>query len=136
MCSYLSSQITPGRLLLQRPTYGVRAPLEYAATASFLSKLYSDYLDLLRSSGGSCSNFGFSVDMLRNFSMTQASVNYILGENPMKLSYMVGFGDKFPTQVHHRSASIPWDGHQYSCEDGERWKNTKDPNPNFLWEPW
>lgn len=50
----------------------------------------------------------------------------------MKLSYMVGFGNEFPTQVHHRSASIPWDGHQYSCEDGERWKNTKDPNPNLL----
>ncbi|RXH77282.1 hypothetical protein DVH24_023556 [Malus domestica] len=105
MCSYISSpKTTPGGLLLQRPTYGARAPLEYAATASFLSKLYSDYLDLLRSSG----------------------------DNPMKMSYMVGFGDKFPTQVHHRSASIPWDGHQYSCEDGEKWKNSKDPNLNLL----
>ncbi|KAM1938262.1 hypothetical protein FF1_015883 [Malus domestica] len=133
MCSYISSpKTTPGGLLLQRPTYGARAPLEYAATASFLSKLYSDYLDLLRSSGGSCINFGFSVDMLRNFSITQATVNYILGDNPMKMSYMVGFGDKFPTQVHHRSASIPWDGHQYSCEDGEKWKNSKDPNLNLL----
>ncbi|CAN6717484.1 unnamed protein product [Malus baccata var. baccata] len=105
MCSYISSpKTTPGGLFLQRPTYGAQAPLEYAATASFLSKLYSDYLDLLRSSG----------------------------DNPMKMSYMVGFGDKFPTQVHHRSASIPWDGHQYSCEDGEKWKNSKDPNPNLL----
>ncbi|CAN6584887.1 unnamed protein product [Malus baccata var. baccata] len=105
MCSYISSpKTTPGGLFLQRPTYGAQAPLEYAATASFLSKLYSDYLDLLRSSG----------------------------DNPMKMSYMVGFGEKFPTQVHHRSASIPWDGHQYSCEDGEKWKNSKDPNPNLL----
>ncbi|KAB2600575.1 endoglucanase 25-like [Pyrus ussuriensis x Pyrus communis] len=128
---YWNNKLTANAVILL-PTYGARAPLEYAATASLLSKLYSDYLDLLRSSGGSCSSSGFSVDMLRNFLMTQAIVNYILGENPMKLSYMVGFGDKFPTQVHHRSASIPWDGHQYSCEDGERWKNTKDPNPNLL----
>lgn len=60
-------------------------------------------------------------------------VNYILGENPMKMSYMVGFGDKFPSQVHHRSASIPWDGQYYSCKDGEdRWQFSKDPNPNLL----
>ncbi|KAI5330452.1 hypothetical protein L3X38_029850 [Prunus dulcis] len=131
MCSYLSSQkMTPGGLIIQRPNLGA-ARLEYAATASFLSKLYSDYLYLLRSSGRSCRGFGFSLDMLRNFSTSQ--VNYILGDNPMKMSYMVGFGDKFPSQVHHRSASIPWDGQYYSCKDGEdRWQYSKDPNPNLL----
>lgn len=131
MCSYFSHQIfntTPGGLVIQRPKYG--APLQFAATASFLGKLYSDYLDLLRSSGGSCSNGGFTLDMLRNFSLSQ--VNYILGDNPMKMSYMVGFGDKFPSQVHHRSASIPWDGNHYSCKDGDKWRDSKDPNPNVL----
>lgn len=131
MCSYFSHQIfntTPGGLVIQRPKYG--APLQFAATASFLGKLYSDYLDLLRSSGGSCSNGGFTLDMLRNFSLSQ--VNYILGDNPMKMSYMVGFGDKFPSQVHHRSASTPWDGHHYSCKVGDKWRDSKDPNPNVL----
>ncbi|KAJ7965418.1 Endoglucanase [Quillaja saponaria] len=131
MCSYLSNQYfkrTPGGLILLRPDYG--EPLQFAATASFLSKLYSDYLDLLRQSGGSCSSDGFSVEMLRSFSISQ--VNYILGDNPMKMSYMVGFGDQFPTQVHHRGASIPWNGQHYTCEEGDKWLNSKDPNPQVL----
>jgi endoglucanase len=59
-------------------------------------------------------------------------VSYILGDNPMKMSYMVGFGDHFPNKVHHRSASIPWDGQLYSCAEGERWRKSVDPNPNVL----
>ncbi|XP_050376686.1 endoglucanase 25-like [Argentina anserina] len=131
MCSYVSNLIfkmTPGGLVIQRPNYG--APLQFAATASFLSKLYSDYLDLLLSSGGSCSTGEFTVDMLRSFSLSQ--VNYILGDNPMNLSYMVGFGVKFPGQVHHRSSSIPWDGQHYSCKEGYKWGDSRDPNPNVL----
>ncbi|XP_044512254.1 endoglucanase 25-like [Mangifera indica] len=131
MCSYLSNQIfhkTKGGLILLKPNFG--QPLQFAATASFLSKLYSDYLELLQRSGGVCSSDGFSLKDLRSFSMSQ--VNYILGDNPMKMSYMVGFGDNYPTQVHHRSASIPWDGQYYSCEEGDKWLNSKEPNPNVL----
>ncbi|KAL0016274.1 hypothetical protein SO802_003343 [Lithocarpus litseifolius] len=120
MCSYLSDQNfnkTQGGLILLKPYYDT--PLQFAATAAFLSKLYSDYLDLLRRSGGMCSNDGFSV-------------NYILGDNPMKMSYMAGFGDHFPTQFHHRSSSIPWDNQHYSCAQGDRWLNSVDPNPNVL----
>ncbi|KAL6316944.1 hypothetical protein AAG906_024482 [Vitis piasezkii] len=131
MCSYLSNYIfnnTPGGLILLRPDHG--KPLQFAATASFLSKLYSDYLDLLRRSGGSCGGYNYTLEMLQSFSMSQ--VNYILGDNPMKMSYVVGFGDSYPIYVHHRSASIPWDGHQYSCEDGDKWLHSEDPNPNTL----
>ncbi|XP_031259665.1 endoglucanase 25-like [Pistacia vera] len=131
MCSYLSDQMfnkTKGGLILLKPAYG--QPLQFAAAASFLSKLYSDYLELLRRSGGVCSSDRFSLENLRSFSMSQ--VNYILGDNPMKMSYMVGFGDHYPTQVHHRSASIPWDGQYHSCEEGDRWLNSKEPNPNVL----
>ncbi|KAJ4831832.1 hypothetical protein Tsubulata_010209, partial [Turnera subulata] len=152
MCSYLSHETfnrTPGGLILLRPDYGEH--LQFAATASFLSKLYSDYLKLLRRSGVTCSSGYFSLEMLHKFSMSQASIdnsstisikaeclispiNYILGDNPMKLSYMVGFGDKYPTQVHHRAASIPWDrGTHYSCPEGERWLYSKQPNPNILY---
>ncbi|PON76294.1 Glycoside hydrolase [Parasponia andersonii] len=149
MCSYVSGRNfnkTAGGLVLQRPENG--APiLEFAATASFLSKLYSDYLQALRRSGASCGDDSFSIEMLRTFSTSQASLNnlehtlpphaymymnYILGDNPMKMSYMVGFGGQYPTQVHHRSASIPWDGHHYKCEDGDKWLQSKDPNPNIL----
>ncbi|KAG6776161.1 hypothetical protein POTOM_019667 [Populus tomentosa] len=111
ICSYLSHEIysrTPGGLILLRPDHG--EPLQFAATASFLGKLYSDYLELLRRSG----------------------VNYILGDNPMKMSYMVGFGNKYPNHVHHRAASIPWDDQHYSCPEGDRWLYSTDPNPNIL----
>lgn len=59
-------------------------------------------------------------------------VNYMLGDNPMKMSYLVGFGDHFPEHVHHRAASIPWDGHNYSCSQGKRWRDAKESNPNVL----
>ena len=36
----------------------------------------------------------------------QALVDYILGDNPMGLSYLVGFGTKYPSKVHHRGASL------------------------------
>ena len=32
-------------------------------------------------------------------------VDYILGDNPAKLSYMVGFGDKYPQRPHHRGSA-------------------------------
>lgn len=59
-------------------------------------------------------------------------VNYILGDNPMEMSYMVGFGNNYPKHVHHRGASIPWDNQWHSCEEGSTWLNSKKPNPNKL----
>ncbi|KAL3513833.1 hypothetical protein ACH5RR_026550 [Cinchona calisaya] len=131
MCSYTSNLKFPktegGLILLKPDTTG---PLQYAATASFLTKLYSDYLNLLRRTRASCGNAVFSLETLRDFSWSQ--VNYILGDNPMKISYMVGYGDQYPTQVHHRGASIPLDNKQHACRDGEFWLNKNEKNPNIL----
>lgn len=60
-------------------------------------------------------------------------VDYILGNNPMKMSYMVGFGSKFPQQLHHRGASIPSvRAHRakIGCNDGYSYYNAPSPNPN------
>ncbi|KAI9074931.1 hypothetical protein K1719_043094 [Acacia pycnantha] len=118
MCSFLFNKYsirTPGGLIILKPED--EPLLQYAATSSFLSKLYGDYLDHQKLSGASC----------------DTDVNYILGQNPMKMSYMVGYGDKFPLQVYHRSASIPWDdGKPYSCDDGKIWLSSKNPNPQVL----
>ncbi|KAK9167118.1 hypothetical protein Scep_002309 [Stephania cephalantha] len=111
ICSYLSDlnfKKTPGGLILLKPSQG--SPLEYAATASFLSKLYHDYLHAMRTPG----------------------VDYILGKNPMKMSYLVGYGETFPKKVHHRGASIPSDNQKHSCAEGNRWLYSKDSNPNVL----
>ncbi|GAB4834477.1 hypothetical protein Ancab_032733 [Ancistrocladus abbreviatus] len=62
------------------------------------------------------------------------SVDYILGNNPLKMSYMVGFGSKYPLQLHHRGASIP-SIHKLpgkvGCNQGyTTWFSSKKPNPN------
>ncbi|XVE55196.1 hypothetical protein DITRI_Ditri03aG0140200 [Diplodiscus trichospermus] len=78
MCSYLSKEnfnITPGGLILLRPDNG--GPLQFAAAASFLSKLYHDYLTLLLRSGGNCTDDGFSLEMLQSFSISQARLHLI-----------------------------------------------------------
>jgi len=51
--------------------------LQFAATASFLSKLYSDYLDHLKMSGASCKTDSFTVKMLRDFATSQAIPSFL-----------------------------------------------------------
>jgi len=63
-----------GGLILLKPDYG--APLQFAATAAFLSKLFSDYLDLMRSTGRRCGSVAISQNTLRSFSMSQATSRY------------------------------------------------------------
>lgn len=64
-------------------------------------------------------------------------MNYILGSNPRKLSYMVGInGISYPQRVHHRGASIvsiKKDPAPVTCKGGyELWFNKNTPNPNVL----
>lgn len=52
----------------------------------------------------------------------------------MKMSYMAGFGSKFPLQIHHRGASIPSIGAhpaKVSCNDGySSYYHSSNPNSN------
>lgn len=50
----------------------------------------------------------------------------------MKMSYMVGYGDYYPNNVHHRAASIPWDGIPHTCSEGNEYLNSTKKNPNIL----
>lgn len=62
-------------------------------------------------------------------------VDYILGTNPLKMSYMVGYGSKFPRKIHHRGSSLPSvDQHPASinCQGGAPYFQSNDPNPNLL----
>ena len=63
--------IMVGGLIILKPDNG--SLVQYAATASFLSKLYSDYHDHLKMSGASCKTDAFSMEMLRDFSTSQAN---------------------------------------------------------------
>ena len=59
-------------------------------------------------------------------------LDYILGNNPRKMSYIVGYGNKYPKHVHHRGASIPHNGVKYSCTGGTKWRDARSANPNTI----
>lgn len=63
-------------------------------------------------------------------------VDYILGDNPMKMSYMVGYGTNYPKRIHHRGSSIPsisTHPQPFGCEGGfQSFYYSSNPNPNIL----
>ncbi|URD90912.1 Glycosyl hydrolase family 9 [Musa troglodytarum] len=119
---------TPGGLI--ELNHGRPQPLQYAVNAAFLASLYADYLDAANIPGYYCGPYYFSADSLRSFATSQ--VNYILGDNPRKMSYVVGYGGNYPKHVHHRGASIPHNGVKYSCTGGWKWRDAKTANPNTI----
>ncbi|GAT34732.1 cellulose binding domain-containing protein [Terrimicrobium sacchariphilum] len=64
-------------------------PLRYAANAAFLAFVYSDRVADYRY-------------MYHRFAKRQ--INYILGDNPARRSYLVGFGNNPPMNPHHRAS--------------------------------
>lgn len=51
------------------------------------------------------------------------------------MSYMVGYGNKFPQRIHHRGSSLPsMDQHpqHIECKAGTPYFLSKNPNPNLL----
>ncbi|EPS60570.1 hypothetical protein M569_14233, partial [Genlisea aurea] len=121
-------QFTPGGLIY-RPG---GSNLQHATSISFLLLVYADYLE--RSTQTiNCGTVTVSPSRLRK--IAQRQVNYILGENPKGMSYMVGYGDYYPRHVHHRGSSIPsiMDHPRFiPCKGGSVYFNSSDPNPNVL----
>ncbi|KAF8410466.1 hypothetical protein HHK36_002995 [Tetracentron sinense] len=101
--------------------------LQHPVASAFLAVLYSDYMLTSQTATLHCNGKSYTPADLRKFAMSQA--DYVLGNNPMKMSYLVGYGSKYPQFVHHRGASIPVDA-KTDCSDGFKWLNTTDPNPN------
>lgn len=63
-------------------------------------------------------------------------MDYILGDNPRATSYMVGYGNNYPRQVHHRASSIvsyKVDPTFVTCRGGyATWFSRKGSDPNLL----
>ncbi|XP_078173070.1 endoglucanase 12-like [Carex rostrata] len=110
--------------------HGRAQPLQYAMNFAYLANLYADYLDAVNVPGWYCGPNYFSSSDMRSFAKSQ--VDYVLGNNPKKMSYIVGYGKNYPEHVHHRGASIPRDGTKYSCTGGFKWRDSKNPNPNLI----
>ncbi|BAT77696.1 hypothetical protein LR48_Vigan09g030900 [Vigna angularis] len=101
--------------------------LQHPVASAFLAVIYSDYMLTSQTPNLKCDSDSFTPSDLRDFAKSQA--DYVLGKNPMGMSFLVGYGDKFPQFVHHRGASIPADA-KTGCKDGFQWLDSSDPNPN------
>ncbi|HOM02426.1 MAG TPA: glycoside hydrolase family 9 protein [Acetivibrio sp.] len=84
---------TPGGLAWLSPWGSLR----YASTAAFLAFVWSDDPTVGTPS---------KKETYRTFAEKQ--INYILGDNPRKGSYVVGFGENAPKHPHHRTAHGSW----------------------------
>nr|ABP96983.1 cellulase [Colocasia esculenta] len=132
MCSYLpmftSFNRTKGGLI--QLNHGRPQPLQYVVNAAFLASVFSDYMEASDTPGWYCGPNFYSTEVLRNFARTQ--IDYILGNNPQKMSYLVGYGKRYPKHVYHRGASIPKNGVKYGCKAGWKLRDTTKPNPNTI----
>ncbi|GER57548.1 endoglucanase 6 [Striga asiatica] len=134
MCSCLgkgtrNAQKTPGGLIFRQRWNN----MQFVTSASFLMTVYSDYLTSARQSLR-CANGNVSPNELLSFAQSQ--VDYILGDNPRATSYMVGYGNNYPRQVHHRAASIvsyKVNPSFVTCRGGyATWYSRKASDPNLL----
>ncbi|KAA8526542.1 hypothetical protein F0562_008255 [Nyssa sinensis] len=92
--------------------------------------------DILQKSNQKLSCPGGSVGHEELLSFAKTQVDYILGSNPMNMSYLVGYGPNFPTRVHHRAASIVSYRENkgfIGCTQGyDNWYSRVEPNPNVI----
>lgn len=107
--------------------------MQYVSNAAFLLTVYSDYL---KASNRMLDCPKGQVDPGEIFSFAKSQIDYILGSNPMSMSYLVGYGSKYPQRVHHRGASVEsykTDKGFIGCTQGyDNWFGRREPNPNML----
>ncbi|KAH7426357.1 hypothetical protein KP509_11G098200 [Ceratopteris richardii] len=132
MCSYLPQykvfNQTKGGMM--EFNYGNPQPLQYVAGSAFLAALYADYLSATSAPVWPCGPDFLSRKVLRDFARSQ--IDYILGNNPAKMSYVVGYGKRYPIRVHHRGASIPRGRTSQGCTTGYKYRDSRLPNPHVL----
>jgi endoglucanase len=126
---HFKHSMTPGGLLYVRDG----ANTQYATSTSFLLLVYSDLLSSHNQSLQCDYQIYESGDLI---AFAKQQVHYILGWNPLGMSFMVGFGDRYPHQAHHRGSSIVSiyeEATKISCAEGFMfWFRRQAPNPNEL----
>ncbi|KAL6502805.1 hypothetical protein OROHE_023973 [Orobanche hederae] len=127
--SFSTAQYTPGGLLFKMND----SNMQYVTSTSFLLVTYAKYLTsagkVVTCGGGTI----ITPKKLRTFAKKQ--VDYLLGDNPMKMSFMVGYGPRYPQRIHHRGSSLPSIGAhplKIQCSSGFSIMNSQSPNPNIL----
>eukprot|EP01018_Ginkgo_biloba_P036996 Gb_29204 [translate_table: standard] len=126
--SYQHVSYTPGGLIYKPGG----SNMQHVTAISFLLLAYANYLSQ-SSQAVPCGNIEATPERLR--AAAKCQVDYILGNNPRKLSYMVGYGSSYPKYIHHRGSSLPSVVHHpefISCKGGSHYFYSNTPNPNLL----
>nr|AGG19097.1 cellulase [Zea mays] len=122
-------RLSPGGVLWLEPWNN----LQFVTSAAFVVAAHSDHLAGAAASSLRCGAATLPPSQLLAFARSQA--DYILGANPERMSYMVGYGARFPEQVHHRGASVPSiksSPGKITCKGGFAYYSRDTPNPNVL----
>ncbi|KAL8250736.1 hypothetical protein R6Q59_034429 [Mikania micrantha] len=126
---YSTTQYTKGGLMFKLPDNN----LQYVTSITNLLTTYAKYMKSAKSTFN-CGNILVTPNTLINLARKQ--VDYILGDNPMKMSYMVGYGTNYPRRIHHRGSSLPSitiHPQSFGCEGSfQQFYYTSNPNPNIL----
>ncbi|XP_024164480.1 endoglucanase 17 [Rosa chinensis] len=107
--------------------------LQHSTSISYLLMVYAGYMKATNKVVNCGNNVVITPDRLVNF--TKGQVDYILGSNPLGMSYMVGFGPQFPQKIHHRGSVLPsLDQHpqHIDCRGGDVYWQSQGPNLNLL----
>ncbi|KAK0576811.1 hypothetical protein LWI29_023654 [Acer saccharum] len=126
---FTTTQYTQGGLMYKLP----ESNLQYVTSITFLLTTYAKYMKATKHNFN-CGNMVVNPGLLINLAKTQ--VDYILGVNPIQMSYMVGFGPNFPRRIHHRGSSLPSlasHSQNIGCDGGfNPFFHSSSPNPNIL----
>ncbi|KAI9170513.1 hypothetical protein LWI28_029082 [Acer negundo] len=126
--SHPQVQYSPGGLIFKAGG----SNMQHVTSLSFLLLAYSNYLSHANKFVP-CGGKSASPALLKQLAKRQ--VNYILGDNPLRMSYMVGYGARYPQRIHHRASSLPSvQAHpaRIGCKAGSRYFLSPNPNPNLL----
>ncbi|RZC66544.1 hypothetical protein C5167_010233 [Papaver somniferum] len=121
-------EYTPGGLIYKPGG----SNMQHVTSISFLLLVYANYLSRT-SQTVNCGSISVGPASLHRQAKQQ--IDYILGDNPMNMSYMVGYGNKYPQRIHHRGSSLPSvkDHPQaITCKEGSVYYNSANPNSNTL----
>uniref|UniRef100_A0A0D9VBK9 Endoglucanase n=1 Tax=Leersia perrieri TaxID=77586 RepID=A0A0D9VBK9_9ORYZ len=127
------SYYTPGGLLFKEGD----SNMQYVTSTAFLLLTYAKYLasNALAAGAATVSCGSTTVTPSTLISIAKKQVDYILGANPAGMSYMVGFGSKYPRHVHHRGASMPSvrdHPARIGCDEGFRYLHSPEQDRNVL----
>lgn len=126
--SHPQVQYSPGGLIFKAGG----SNMQHVTSLSFLLLAYSNYLSHSNHIVP-CGERSASPALLKQLAKRQ--VDYILGDNPMRMSYMVGYGERYPRRIHHRASSLPSvKAHptRIGCKEGSQYFFSPNPNPNVL----